>query len=147
MGLLDSKGDRPDHARRALCVMAEAKPLADFKVEKTDFSASSNDAWKEDHQPFGQIPYLRDTEADFEVFEARAIAKCELPSRTITKRRSSRRSFSSDLALKTKSKLYPQASDDIIAWKNFEQASSFEMADFDWSAIMYTWHTYVGPML
>ena len=50
--------------------------IPDFKLELTDFSAAKTAEFKDQHQPFGQIPYLVDTEAGIEVFEARAIAKC-----------------------------------------------------------------------
>lgn len=33
-----------------------------------------------EHQPFGQMPYLVDTETGLEVFESRAIIRCEWES-------------------------------------------------------------------
>ena len=47
----------------------------DFKVDVADFGAIKTPEWLS-HQPFGQMPWLEDTETGIEVYESRAIAKC-----------------------------------------------------------------------
>ena len=43
----------------------------------TDWSVIKTDEWLNNHHPVGQLPYFQDTEAGIELFESRAIAKCE----------------------------------------------------------------------
>jgi glutathione S-transferase len=41
----------------------------------TEFSQIKSPEWLE-NQPFGQMPYLEDTENGFVIYESRAIVKC-----------------------------------------------------------------------
>ena len=42
----------------------------------TEFTKIKQPEWIA-HQPFGQMPYLEDKEAGLEIFESRAISRCE----------------------------------------------------------------------
>ncbi|KAK4689623.1 glutathione S-transferase, partial [Tremellales sp. Uapishka_1] len=82
----------------------------EFQVEQVaGFDVLKTPEWMV-HQPFGQMPWMEDTETGFELFEARAICKYAAAK------------FSSDLL--------PPASD-IERRALFEQACSVETQDFD----------------
>lgn len=55
----------------------------DFKIDQADFSQLKSPAWLE-HQPFGQLPYLVDTETGVEIFETRAMIRCEFTAGFLT---------------------------------------------------------------
>ncbi|KAI9636118.1 glutathione S-transferase [Dioszegia hungarica] len=48
------------------------QPEKDFKLESAEFTVLKEADWMA-HQPFGQMPWMEDTEAGLEIFESRAI--------------------------------------------------------------------------
>jgi glutathione S-transferase len=48
----------------------------DFTLHETDFETVHDPEWLE-HQPFGQMPWMEDTETGIEMFESRAIVACK----------------------------------------------------------------------
>ncbi|KAI9636082.1 uncharacterized protein MKK02DRAFT_26943 [Dioszegia hungarica] len=81
----------------------------DFKIDQADFSQLKSPAWLE-HQPFGQLPYLVDTETGVEIFETRAMIRY--------------------VASRVKSPLQPTADGDLAAYARYEQAAQNEVTQF-----------------
>ena len=80
------------HGGLLMCVC-----LIDFSVAAADLTQIKGEEWLK-HQPFGQMPWLEDTENGVELFEARAIAKCELSCPQAEKTDCSRRRRQNQLA-------------------------------------------------
>lgn len=115
-----------------------------------DWSVIKTEDWLQNHHPVGQLPYFEDTDAGIELFESRAIAKCEC---TLCKSQafspcaprlieSSLQWFEaklrSDICLKYKSPLMP-TTENIVAFAKFETACSMEFANFEAFATRITY--------
>jgi glutathione S-transferase len=56
---------------------------ADYQLVDVEFWDIKKPEWLK-HQPFGQMPYLEDTEAGLEFYESRAISRCEYAPTSLT---------------------------------------------------------------
>jgi hypothetical protein len=79
------------------------------------------------------MPWLEDTDNRVEVYESRAIIKCESAGQCMASPPFPLLVVASDAAAKFGSALLPVASD-LKAYADFEQACSIELCDFDESA-------------
>ena len=97
--------------RRSLVALKELDvPYALVTVDVTKGEQKSEETLK--HQPFGQIPYIHDSENDLTLFESRAIARYVV----------------NKYDKEGKSGLLPK---DEVANAKFEQAASIEVTKFD----------------
>ncbi|KAK4685956.1 glutathione S-transferase, partial [Tremellales sp. Uapishka_1] len=111
--------------RRVLTVLLELGLVdgKDFEVVTEDFANIKSEEYLA-HQPFGQMPWLKDTATGFELFESRAISKY--------------------VAAKYSSPLLPLASD-LKAYGSFETAASTEAFNFDLHAAQIARQLVFGP--
>lgn len=85
------------------------------------------------HQPFGQMPWMEDSETGIELFESRAIVACKFILIHVSDRLTRQ-----DVAAKIKSPLAP-GPDDLAAYAKYQQAAQNEPAQFDIPASILAW--------